>query len=90
MAVGTTPGITVDRHGQVIDKEHRGVRIYARLGHVSSAKAQERLAAEIKRVEFDLERKANNRLRLAEGAARYLLESRDKRSVNVTAWHVGC
>ena len=33
MDVAQTPGITVDGDGRrVLDKEHRGVRIYARLG----------------------------------------------------------
>ena len=33
-----TPGITVDAAGQrIIDKEHRGVRIYIRLGSIDEA-----------------------------------------------------
>ena len=36
MDVAQTPGITVDGDGRrVLDKEHHGVRIYARLGRVN-------------------------------------------------------
>ena len=84
-----TPGITVTAAGHVIiDKEHRGVRIYARLGRVSQAEAEERLAAEIERVETELAQRSNRQLRFADGAARYLKESANKRSVDVSAWHV--
>jgi integrase len=83
-----TPGITVNAAGErIIDKEHRGVRIYARLGPASEEEAQQRLAAEMERVEADLLRKAV-RPRFADAAARYLEESRDLRSADVTPWHV--
>jgi integrase len=82
------PGITVNAAGhRVIDKEHRGVRIYARLGSVSEEDARQRLAAEMERVEVDLQRRAA-RPRFADAAARYLQESHHLRSVDVTAWHV--
>ncbi len=82
------PGITVNAAGHhIIDKEHRRVRIYARLGAVSKEEAQQRLAAEMERVEQELQRKAA-RPRFADAAARYLEESRDLRSADVTAWHV--
>lgn len=85
----STPGITVTGTGHcIIDKEHRGVRIYARLGAVREEEAMQRLSAEIERVELELWRKAHSRPRFAEGAARYLQESRDNRSVDATAWHV--
>jgi integrase len=83
-----TPGITVNAAGErIIDKEHRGVRIYVRLGPVGEEEAQQRLAAELERVEVELLRKAA-RPRFADAAARYLEESCDLRSADVTAWHV--
>jgi integrase len=83
-----TPGITINAAGQrAIDKEHRGVRIYARLGPVSEVEAQQRLAAEMEHVEAELQRRAA-RPRFADAAERYLEESQDLRSADVTAWHV--
>ena len=89
MARTRTPGIRIDRNGRrVIDKEHYGVEIYVRLGPIRQERAEQRLADEIARVNVDLARKANPRPRFADCAARYLAESRNKRSVDVTAWHV--
>jgi integrase len=89
MTRARTPGITFDRNGRaIIDKEHRGVRIYVRLGRTTQEEAQRRLGVEMQRVQSELEWKANARMRFADGAARYLDESRDKRTVDVTAWHV--
>ena len=69
-------GITVNAAGQgIMDKEHRGIRIYARLGTVSEEDAQQRLIAEMERVDRELQRKAA-RPRFADAAARYLEESR--------------
>ena len=82
-------GITVDAAGhRIIDKEYRGVRIYVRLGPISEEEAEQRLDAELNRVEADLERGANFRPRFADCAARYLVESQHKRSVGVVTWHV--
>ena len=84
----TTPGITVNAEGHlIIDKEHRGVRIFVRLGPVSEEEGQQRLAAEMERVEVELKRRAA-RPRFADAAARYLEESRDLRSADMSAWHV--
>ena len=81
-----TAGITVTATGHhIIDKEYRGVRIYTRLGRVSQAEAEERLAAEIERVETELIQSSNRRLRFSDGAARYLKESANKCSVDVSA-----
>ena len=46
------PGVTVNAAGQrIVDKEHRGVRIYMRLGRVSDQQAEQRLRKRlIKRV----------------------------------------
>ena len=83
-----TPGITITATGhRIIDKEHRGVRIYARLGPVSEEEARQRLSAEVERVELELQRKTA-RPRFGDAAARYLEDSRDLRSADVTQWHV--
>jgi len=83
-----TRGITVDSGGcRIIDKEHRGVRIYVRLGCITEDEASRRLTAEMKQVETELE-KRGARPRFADAAARYIEESRDLRSLDVTVWHV--
>src|SRR5438552_7119311 len=83
------PGITVNAAShRTIDKEHRGVRIFARLGPVSEEEAQHRLSAEMDRVELELQRKAIFRPRFADGATRYLQESRALRTADITEWHV--
>ena len=89
MAATRTQGITVDTNGNfTIDKEHRGVRIYLRLGPLSQEDAEHRLDAEITRVESELEQKAASHPRFADCAARYLAESQHKRSVSLVAWHI--
>ena len=83
-----TPGITVDAAGQrIIDKEHRGVRIYIRLGSIDEEAARQRLASEMEHVEATLQQRAA-RPRFADAAARYLEESQHLRSADVTAWHI--
>jgi len=62
MPTTRTPGITVDPAGhRIVDKEHRGVRIFLRLGPLNQEDAEQRLCAEIARVESELERKAHSR-----------------------------
>ena len=66
MACTPTSGITIDRAGCcLIDKEYRGVRIYVRLGRTTQEEARRRLSVEVQRVELELERKANARMRFA-------------------------
>lgn len=89
MARTRTPGIRMDRNGgRIIDKEYRGVGIYVRLGPITQEQAEQELADEVTRVDSDLRRKAIPRPRFADCAARYLAQSKDKRSVGSTAWHV--
>ena len=89
MTCTAIPGITHDRYGRsTIDKEHRGVGIFVRLGRISEEDAKRRLGIEIAWVESELQLKADARPRFVDCAARYLAESRGKRSVNVTSWHV--
>jgi hypothetical protein len=89
MARTRTPGIRTDRNGGLlIDKEHHGIPIYVRLGLLSQDQAEQRLAEEIDRVDALLWRNANRRPTFADCAARYLTESKSKRSVDATAWHI--
>lgn len=84
-----TPGITMDAAGhRIVDKEHRGVRIFLRLGPGSQEYAEHRLDAEVSRIESELDQKANSHLRFSDCAARYLAECQQKRSVDVLAWHI--
>jgi integrase len=82
-----TPGITVYADGQrILDKEYRGVRIYARLGHVSQLEAEQSLREAIERTERELQHKACPRF--LDCAVRYLAESRFKRSAKDIERHI--
>jgi hypothetical protein len=60
MATTRTRGITVDTGDvRTINKEHRGERIFARLGFVCQEHAERRLAQELARLEWALERRAH-------------------------------
>jgi hypothetical protein len=89
MATTRTPGITIltdDR--RFIDKRYLGVRIGLRVGAVTQQQAEERLDIEIARVQCDLARKAHARPTFTDCAARYVAQSRGKRSIDVIKWHV--
>jgi integrase len=89
MATTRTPGITVLADGRrFIDKRYLGVRIGLRVGAVTQEQAEERLHIEIARVQRDLARKAHARPTFTDCAARYLAQSRSKRSIDVIKWHV--
>ena len=89
MATTRTPGITVLADGQrFIDKRYLVVRIGLRIGAVTQEQAEERLEVEIARVQGDLARKSHARPTFTDCAARYLAQSRGKRSVDVIKWHV--
>ena len=89
MATTRTPGITVLADGRrFIDKRYLGVRIGLRVGPVTQEQAEERLQIEIARVQCELARKAHARPTFTDCAARYLEQSRAKRSVDVIKWHV--
>ena len=89
MAATRRQGITIDTDGNfTINKEYRGIRLFFRLGKLGQDQAEQRLQTEIDRVDCELERKAHARPRFAHCAARYLDESRDKRSFDVIALHV--
>ena len=89
MATTRTPGITVLADGRrFIDKRYLGIRIGLRVGAVTQEQAEERLQVEIARVQCDLARKAHARPTFTDCAARYVAQSRGKRSIDVIKWHV--
>ena len=89
MATTRTPGITILPDGnRFIDKRYLGIRIGLRIGAVSQEQAEERLRTEMARVECDVGRKAHARPTFTDCAARYLEQSRGKRSFDVIKWHV--
>src|SRR5258708_2815182 len=89
MACARAPGTTIDGNGRrTINKEHRGTRIYIRLGSISQDDAETRLRSEIHRADLNRERMAHVRPLFSDCATRYLFESRNKRSADIIAWHV--
>ena len=89
MATTRTPGITVLADSRrFIDKRYLGVRIGLRVGAVTQEQAEARLQIEIARVQCDLARKAHARPTFTDCAARYVAQSRGKRSIDVIKWHV--
>jgi integrase len=89
MAKTRTPGITVLADGRrFIDKRYLGIRIGLRVGAITQEQAEERLGIEIARVQCDLARKAHARPTFTDCAARYVAQSRGKRSIDVIKWHV--
>lgn len=89
MASTRTPGIIVTAAGnRIINKEHYGVRLFLRLGNVDQDCAEQRLRTEIARLDLDRDRKAHVRPLFRHCAARYLDQSRQKRSFDDISWHV--
>ena len=89
MARTRTAGIRIDSDGRrIIDKEHRGVGIYLRLGPISQEDAEQQLANEVARIDAELRYNTNHRHRFVDCAERYLAESKHRRSVDVAAWHI--
>ena len=89
MASTRTPGITIDSDGhRFLDKRYHGIRIGIRVGSVTQEQAERRLQTEIQRVNLELAERAQPRLLLRDCAARYLAQSRDKRSLEAIRVHV--
>jgi hypothetical protein len=83
-----TAGITVDRNGRrTINKEYRGVRVFLRLGAVCQERAERRLAQEIDRLEWEVERRAHARPLFSDRCNRFLAESKYKRTKETIASH---
>lgn len=89
MAKTRTRGISLESDGsRTINKIHKGTRIFLRLGQVSQDEAEQRLAEEIQRIQFKQHRRGHNRPLFRDGAARYLIESKHKRTVQLLAYHI--
>ena len=89
MARTRTSGITLDSLGnRSINKEHHGVRLFIRLGGISQEDADLRLHKEVERVDVEMQRRAHARPLFRDCAARYLADSRQKRSFAAIAYHV--
>jgi integrase len=89
MPITRTKGISIAKDGsRTLNKVHRGQRIFIRLGKVSQEEAERKLAEAIQKIEAKQFRRANTRPVWAECAARYLIESTSKRSVETIAWHI--
>ena len=89
MAKTRTLGITVLADGRLfIDKRYLGVRIGLRVGAITQEQAEERLRVEMARIEYERERQAHARPTFTDCAARYVAQSRSKRSIDVIKWHV--
>jgi len=88
MSTTRTPGITIGANGRFfIDKRYRGVRIGMRIGSVTQEHAEERLQTEMQHVDHELSRRSP-RPRFADCAQRYLLQSKDMRSLEAIGVHV--
>lgn len=89
MARTRTAGIRIDSDGRrIIDKEHRGVGIYLRLGPISQEDVEQQLTSEVDRLDAELRYNANHHHRFVDCAERYFAESKHRRSVDVAVWHV--
>ena len=89
MASTRTPGIRIAPDGQrFIDKLYRGVRIGMRLGAVPQEQAERSLRREVDRIELELERRAHGRPLFRDCAARYLVQSNEKHSIQAIRIHV--
>lgn len=84
-----TRGITLESDGsRTVNKVWKGNRIFARLGQVSQEAAEEWLRAEIERLGAQRHCQRSAGPLFADGAARFLIESSGKRSVEMIAWHI--
>jgi integrase len=84
-----TKGISLERDGsRIVNKVWEGERIFARLGQVSQDAAERWLADEIANRKAARSCRRGDRALFADGAARYLIECRDKRSAETIAWHI--
>src|SRR5258708_38545880 len=84
-----TPGITVNARGhRIIDKEYRGIRIFARLGQLTEEEAALPLHREISRVDTDFTEQANYRPRFKDCAAHYLASCERKITRDNSGLHV--
>jgi len=84
-----TAGITIDGNGRrTINKAYRGARVFVRLGAVCQEHAERRLAQEIERLQWEVERRTHARPLFSDCCNRFLAESKYKRTKDTIAWHV--
>ena len=84
-----TRGITLENDGsRTVNKVWRGERIFDRLGQVSQEEAERWLSSEIARRESERNSRGGTRSLFADCAKRYLIESKNKSSIEVIAWHI--
>ena len=90
MSSTRTPGIRIDNRTNclIIDKEHRGIPIYVRLGVTDRDSAERRLSEEVRCVNEMLALRASRRATFADCAGRYLSAFKGKRAAEVTTWHI--
>ncbi len=90
MGRSRTAGILTGAGGnRIINKVHHGVRIYARLGRVAIADAENELRKRIAEVDEEARRGSATRRTFGKACIRYLSEKADKRSINTDAYHIG-
>ncbi len=90
MGRSRTSGIVTDAGGnRIINKVHQGMRIYARLGKVTVAAAENDLRRRIAEVEEEAKRGSAARRTFGKACVRYLSEKAAKRSIDTDAYHIG-
>jgi hypothetical protein len=90
MGRSRTSGIVTDAGGnRIINKVHQGVRIYARLGRVTLAAAEDHLRRRIAEIEEEEKRESAARRTFGKACVRYLTEKAAKRSIDTDAYHIG-
>ena len=89
MATTRTRGISLEADGsRTINKVHKGTRIFIRLGKISQDEAEQKLAEEIRKLQYEQHRQKSARPLFADCAARYLTESKHKRTAELLAYHI--
>ena len=90
MGRSRTAGVITDAGGnRIINKVHQGVRIYARLGRVTLAAAEEELRVRIAAIEEKAKCGGVARRTFGQACIRYLTEKAAKRSIDTDAYHIG-
>jgi len=90
MGRSRTSGIVTEAGGnRIINKVYQGVRIYARLGRVTLAAAEDHLRRRIAEIEEEEKRESAARRTFGKACVRYLTEKAAKRSIDTDAYHIG-
>lgn len=86
-----TRGIQLAPSGErTVEKQYRGIRIFARLGKVSQADAETYLREQVQRIDAQLLARERPPRHFCDAAGRYLTdcEKRQLRTINVIAFHI--